>query len=122
MIRKEEYIQKNCIIWFDIQFPQYRLLLHHSPNGGYRSKVEGGIFKAMGVRAGFPDLIFLLPNPGYHYLAIEMKDDKGHMSPSQVEYKKIIEENGGKHELIRSFDEFREIITNWINNYAKTKT
>lgn len=30
--------------------------LHHTPNGGGRSAAEGGIFKAMGVRAGYPDL------------------------------------------------------------------
>jgi hypothetical protein len=29
----------------------------HCPNGGKRSKAEGGIFKALGVRAGMPDLI-----------------------------------------------------------------
>lgn len=31
----------------------------HVPNGGVRSPVEGGILKAMGVRAGFPDILVL---------------------------------------------------------------
>ena len=28
----------------------------HTPNGGGRSKAEGGILKALGTRAGIPDL------------------------------------------------------------------
>lgn len=31
----------------------------HVPNGGYRSRAEAGILKAMGVRAGVMDLIFI---------------------------------------------------------------
>jgi hypothetical protein len=31
----------------------------HVPNGGKRSKWEGAMFKRMGVRAGFPDVIIL---------------------------------------------------------------
>ena len=29
----------------------------HSPNGGWRSRVEGAVLKGMGVKAGVPDII-----------------------------------------------------------------
>jgi hypothetical protein len=38
-------------------------LVIHVPNGGGRSKAEAGIFKAMGVLAGFPDLLVIGPPP-----------------------------------------------------------
>ena len=31
----------------------------HTPNGGKRTRAEAGKFKAMGVRAGFPDIAIL---------------------------------------------------------------
>lgn len=36
-------------------------LLHHSPNGGYRTQVEAAKFRTMGVVAGWPDLILVGP-------------------------------------------------------------
>lgn len=48
-------------------------MLTHVPNGGARTPAEGAILKAMGVRAGFPDLILPAARRGYIGLAIEMK-------------------------------------------------
>ena len=78
-------MQINCRYWFDLQYPQYRLLLHHSPNEGLlvNRKADGAKRKAMGVRAGFPDFILLLPNEEYAYLAIELKTEKGVQSKEQ---------------------------------------
>lgn len=39
--------------------------LIHVPNGGARSKVEGAIFKAMGVKAGVPDILLPLKTSLY---------------------------------------------------------
>lgn len=52
----------------------------HVPNGGYRTKAEGGILKAMGVLAGCPDV--LLIHLGKLY-AIELKTDSGALSKDQ---------------------------------------
>ncbi len=71
MNRAEQALQIACVEWADrAAFPEFvwqssRWLappvkigefLHHVPNGGARTPAEGGIFKAMGVRAGYPDL------------------------------------------------------------------
>ena len=68
-------------------------LLYHVPNGGRRGKAEASIFKAMGVKAGVPDLFLPVPkmlhgkNGGMAYgLYIEMKAQGGRLQPSQREW------------------------------------
>lgn len=57
------------VIWF------------HVPNGGSRNPVEAAILKAMGVRAGTPDLVFVLPGGVAGF--IELKADTGRLSLHQ---------------------------------------
>ena len=115
----EEHLQEVCVRWFDFQYPQYRLLLHHSPNGGRRNVREAARFKRMGVRAGFPDLLLLLPCESFHYLAIEMKTDSGRQTESQREMQRMIEANGGCYQLVRDFDTFRNVVNRWMNNFLQ---
>lgn len=51
-------------------------------NGFKRSKAEAGLAKAMGQRAGVPDLIVWLPSWGISFF-IEMKSSTGGLSTSQ---------------------------------------
>ena len=113
----EDKLQTGCRYWFDAQYPQYRILLHHSPNEGLlvKSSRDGAKRKAMGVRAGFPDFIFLLPNKEYPYLAVELKTEKGRQSDSQKEYQKVVESVGGKYVIVRSIEEFIREINSYIN-------
>ena len=112
----EDKIQIACVKWFDFAYPKLKLLLHHSPNGGLRNISEATRFKQMGVRAGFPDLILLYDNGIYNYLAIEMKTQSvtSRQSENQKKYEKIMNENKGKYVVCRSFDQFTEIIKNYI--------
>lgn len=75
----EDGQQKAVLLWAAYNFKIYPELrwLHHSPNGGSRSKREGAKFKVMGVKRGFPDLVLLVPRGRYHGLLIEMKKLKG---------------------------------------------
>lgn len=114
MRHEEDDLQIACVTWFSLQFPGIAKLLHHSPNGGARSKVTGARFKAMGTRSGFPDLILLLPKEGYNYLAIELKTAIGRQAVSQKDYQRLMEEHGGKYVIVRSFEQFQEEIDNYI--------
>ncbi len=53
----------------------------HIPNGEKRSQVTGAILRAMGVRRGMPDLLFLQDGKAYF---LELKTRKGRLSPDQV--------------------------------------
>ena len=65
--------------WAELQagkYPELRLLFH-IPNGGSRGKAEAGRFRAMGVKAGVPDLFLPVARQGMHGLFIELKRQKG---------------------------------------------
>jgi hypothetical protein len=110
----EDHLQENCVKWFDLQHPLY--ILHHSPNGGRRTKFEGALFKRLGCRAGFPDLILLFGNDEYNGLLIELKTDKGVQSKSQKAFEKKVKLTKYKYVICRSLTEFIAEITNYINN------
>ena len=111
----EDSLQKTCVQWFSLMYRPYARLLHHSPNGGKRNAIEAAKFKAMGVRAGFPDLILCVARGGYHGLFIELKTAKGRQTENQKYFQKALEAQGYKYEVVRSLDEFRQIITNYMN-------
>lgn len=56
---KEDAVQRSIIGWAELAIP--RVLVIHVPNGGLRSKIEAGILKSLGVKAGFPDLVLWCP-------------------------------------------------------------
>lgn len=115
---EEDRLQITCRVWFDLQHKDLSILLHHSPNEGLLVKraSDGAKRKAMGVRAGFPDFIFLKSNRFYPYLAIELKTQKGKQSEHQIAYQKAIEANGGKYVVVRSLEEFMSEINEYLKN------
>lgn len=115
---EEDALQIRCRHWFDMQHPKLRLLLHHSPNEGLLPKGErdGAKRKAMGVRAGFPDFIFLLPTQSSPYLCIELKTDKGRQSDTQKVYQALVESVGARYIIVRSLDEFITAINSYISS------
>lgn len=111
----EDNLQKSCVRWFSYQYPNYEKLLHHSPNGGKRNAIEAAKFKAMGVRAGFPDLMLCVARNGYHGLFIELKTEKGRQTDNQKFYQYMLEEQGYHYVVVRSIEEFQTV----INEYMK---
>jgi len=59
------------------------LVFFHCPNGGYRTKAEAGILKAMGVRPGVSDLILLHQNKTF---ALELKSQGGRATEEQMAF------------------------------------
>lgn len=110
----EDSLQKSCVQWFSLQYREYAKLLHHSPNGGKRNAIEAAKFKAMGVRAGFPDLALYIARQGYHGLFIELKTAKGRQSDNQKYFQCVLEEQGYRYEVVRSLEEFQTIINDYL--------
>ncbi len=113
---REDDLQTSCRYWFDLQYPMFRPLLHHSPNEGLLPKgaLQGARRKAMGVRAGFPDFIFLVPNGNSPYLAIELKTETGRQSKNQKLWQQACEKVGGCYVLVRSLEQFKGVIDAWM--------
>lgn len=74
----------------------------HVPNGGLRSKSAAAKLKAMGVRAGVHDLVFLLNGGGC--LLIELKNSKGRPSENQKAFFGIVEKLGHASYLVEADD------------------
>ena len=111
---EEDDLQRACVCWFDLQYPQYRLRLHHSPNGGKRNAIEAVKFKQMGVRAGFPDLLLVIPNKYYPFMGIELKTKTGRQSDHQKAYQKEFDSIGAKYVVCRSLEEFIEVVNGYL--------
>lgn len=114
MRHDEDSLQVACVRWFSLQYPRMAVLLHHSPNGGKRNASEAARFKAMGVRAGFPDLVLLVPRGRYHGLMIELKTTKGRQSEHQAHYQQAVEEQGYRYEICRDANQFVDIVTDYM--------
>lgn len=110
----EDDLQKHCVGWFSLQYPKFAQLLHHSPNGGKRNAIEGAKFKAMGVRAGFPDLGLYVACGGYHGLFIELKTAKSRQSERQKFFQYMLEEQGYRYVVVRSLLDFKVAISNYL--------
>lgn len=104
----------QCVAWFRYQYPKLSRLLHHSPNGGRRDAREGARFKQMGVQAGFPDLILLVAEQGYHGLMLELKTKTGRQQDTQKEYQSLLESQGYRYVLVRSLQQFISEINSYL--------
>jgi len=118
MKRPEQALQKACIKWLRLQYPN--VLAFHPPNGrDAGSPHMGKLWKDMGVLAGVPDILVCHPRTygDTHVcgMAIEMKSDKGKLSESQKEMQIRFSEAGWIVYECRSLEEF---MTD-VNDYMK---
>ena len=68
--------QQGLLLWWRNKYPD--LLIFHIPNGGWRDPRTAVKLKREGVVRGVPDLY--VPK---HHLWIELKTEKGKLSPEQ---------------------------------------
>lgn len=119
----ESKLQCACIKWVDLQYPQYSQILFAVPNGGLRNKRVAATLKREGVRAGVADLFFAkakyldINNEKWldrHGLFIEMKVGKGKQTEAQIAFEKAVTAQGYAYKIVRTFEEFQDLINNWI--------
>ena len=113
---EELRIQSACVRWFRLQYPKMKHNLFSVPNGGKRDAVTGAKLKEEGALAGVADLILLKSNRFYGALLIEMKTPKGSQSDSQKEWESKITQDGYKYVIIRSLDEFRKVVKQYLSD------
>lgn len=77
--RPEQDLHRTVARFLSVALPT-DAVFWHTPNGGGRSKAEAGIFKALGVKAGMPDLFIL---HGGHLHGIELKSESGRITVHQ---------------------------------------
>ena len=109
MNRPEEQLQRSVVAYLLVTRPQ--CLWYHPPNGGGRSKAEGGVLKAMGVRPGVPDLALVLPEGQAAF--IELKAEGRRLSPAQIEFRATAEGLGAKYAVCYSINEVKAALKTW---------
>lgn len=117
----EQKLQQQCVAWFRTQYPQYAMLLTHPINEGHRGTAKiGGMHKAEGTVAGVPDLLLFVPSQSgimtFGCLGIEFKTPKGKQSQSQKDFEQYFISAGNVYVVVRSFEEFKRLVTNWLRN------
>lgn len=97
-----------------LRWPELELM-HHIPNGGYRSPVEGMRLKAQGVKAGIPDIFLPVARGGWHGLYIEMKRQHGgRVSPEQKDVIEKLRAQGYRVEVCKGFQQAADVIEAYL--------
>ena len=122
-MRQEEHrIQCAIVRWFYYAYPAYRGgCLFAVPNGGHRNIQTARNLKAEGVTSGVSDLLLLVPKREYHGLCVEVKTPVGRQSDNQKNWQRIIEAQGYRYEIVRSLDEFAELVRWYLNEPPKAR-
>lgn len=110
--RSEDDFQKSCVKWLKLQHPG--LLVHHSPNGGKRNAREAAKFKAMGTRAGCPDLQIYRRNGSYAGLAIEIKVGDNKPTDNQISFMRELTAQGWFCIVINHMDLFIKTVNGYM--------
>lgn len=107
-MKPEEALQRAVVQLLAIYEQRGLLAYCHVPNGGYRTPAEAGIFHAMGVRRGVPDL--LLWTPHGRSFGIELKAGRGKLSDVQVLWRSTLESLGHRVYVCWSVDEVEAVL------------
>lgn len=109
--RPEQALQKLVVQHIELAYPG--LLFFHVPNSsGNRGAHLGGILKSMGVKAGVPDLVVILPHGVAAF--IELKAGKGRLTDNQAIFRERAEALGCPWTEARSLPEVAGILDAWL--------
>ena len=104
----EDQLQQQIVTYFKNNFQINRTgLIFAVPNGGSRNVLEAKKMKFTGVLSGVSDLIAIIPKK---ILFIELKAEKGIQSDNQKDFEVRVNELGFEYYIIRSLEQFKEMI------------
>ena len=118
----EDDLQRQVILMLKKSLP-IGTLYHHSPNEGMRKVQFKMKLKSMGTRFGWPDLEIFAPahetiTSKNETLFIELKLNKGKLSPNQVSIRDSLISAGFPWALCSSVEE----VETFLNKYIKLRT
>lgn len=108
--RPEEQIQKAIVQYLNVALPADSYFFATTNQRGTRKRFEMGILKAMGARAGVPDLVILCRG---RFIGLEVKAPKGSLSDHQANAADAIVNAGGLYSVVRSIDDVERILRGW---------
>ena len=100
-------LMQLCYTWFHNQYPNLRGILWKVENERKRNKYEQMIAKSTGLVSGVADLNLFY---GGQFYGIELKVDDNTQTKAQLEWQRLIEQQGGVYVVVRSLEEFKEFV------------
>lgn len=117
MRRPEQALQQTVARFLSATFPN--LLWFHVPNSsGNRGAQLGAIMKSMGVKAGVPDLVLILPNGIAGF--IELKAKRGKLTEAQAAFRDRALAMGCLWSEARSVEDVQTILYAWFTPFGWT--
>jgi len=116
MKREEDRLQMAFMRWVQLQYPKLRDFIFHIPNGGKMSVITGSRLKAMGVKSGVADVLFMFKTPDFGGLWLEFKTPKGRQSDTQKVFEELAHIAHYDYQLVRTFDEATEAFKRYLEN------
>lgn len=107
----EDILQSKIFKWYHNTYCTKKQETSHVifsvPNGAFVSKREAMKLKSTGLVSGVSDLIIIQPN---RCMFVELKLEKGMQQKTQIEFQKKVEALGFEYFIVRSLEEFKQII------------
>ena len=99
--RPEEDLHRSVADYLDLALPSDAIWWHTPNQRGTRKAWENKLLKALGVRAGFPDIAILWRG---HLYCIELKSSTGRASKEQQELMDRLRQSGASVTICRTLD------------------
>lgn len=110
MNRPEQQIHRSIVQFIRTAYP--KLIVFHPANGGARSHVEGAILKGLGVLAGTPDLVIVMPGGRVGFM--EVKAKAGRVEQSQRDFADKCNDLGAAWCVVRSIEDVQQTLREWL--------
>lgn len=120
---KEDAFQKNVLVPnLELYERLGYLRFFHVPNGGLRKRVTAALLRAMGAKAGVPDLIILASvnnAPFVGFIEVKRpwkkgdKHQRGRLSKEQKDWRGWLQENWFEWALVESLSEMNNALISW---------
>lgn len=101
----EEKMQAEFIRWVQNEHPLYRTNVFAVDNNS-QSKIRGGLSKAIGVKRGVSDLIFIAMD---RVIFVELKTEYGTQKIDQKRFEKCVIKNRHEYIICRSIEELKKL-------------
>lgn len=115
----EDALQKQCAEWLKKALLRHDLpqeIFWHVPSEGIRKPQYRMKLKAMGFRAGIPDICLMLPSEEHHGVFCELKKAGESPSPDQKKLLSALTSQGYLAVVINDFETFKSVFGYYIEN------
>ena len=122
----EQIFHISAAEYLDLALPEHAAWTTFPAGGG--GKTRGGILKAMGLKAGWPDIQILVRATAFdsarsmcRFIGLELKSKDGLVTKAQTDRHALIKKAGGQVYVVRTIDDIYSVLTKFEHLRLKAK-